>query len=67
MARIIEKRHLTPVTKLFVVEAPLVARNAAPGQFVILRVNESGERVPISIADFSRQAGTISIVVQVVG
>ncbi len=67
MTRIIEKRHLTPVTKLFVVEAPLVARNAAPGQFVILRVNESGERVPISITDFSRQAGTITIVVQVVG
>lgn len=67
MALIIEKRHLTPVTKLFVVKAPLVARNASPGQFVILRVNESGERVPISITDFDREAGTITIVVQEVG
>ncbi len=67
MARIVKKRHLTPVTKLFQVEAPLVARNAGPGQFVILRLNEFGERVPISIADFDREAGTITIVVQEVG
>jgi ferredoxin/flavodoxin---NADP+ reductase len=66
-ARIIEKRDLTDITKLFVVHAPLVARNAAPGQFVILRVTETGERVPISITDFSRAAGTITIVVQEVG
>ena len=67
MARILRKRHLTPVTKLFVVEAPLVARNAGPGQFVILRLHEFGERVPISIADFDRDAGTVTIVVQEVG
>jgi len=67
MPRVLEKRHLTPITKLFVVEAPLVPRNASPGQFVILRVNESGERVPISITDFDREAGTITIVVQEVG
>jgi len=66
-ARIIEKRDLTDVTKLFVVHAPLVAYNAGPGQFVILRVAETGERIPISIADFSRAAGTITIVVQAVG
>lgn len=66
-ARIIEKRDLTDVTKLFVVHAPLVARNAAPGEFVILRVAENGERIPISITDFSRAAGTITIVVQEVG
>lgn len=66
-ARIIEKRDLTGVTKLFVVHAPLVARNAAPGQFVILRVAETGERIPISITDFSRADGTITIVVQQVG
>lgn len=66
-ARIIEKRDLTDITKLFVVHAPLVARNAAPGQFVILRVTETGERIPISITDFSQAAGTITIVVQVVG
>ncbi|HET7533258.1 MAG TPA: sulfide/dihydroorotate dehydrogenase-like FAD/NAD-binding protein [Nocardioidaceae bacterium] len=66
-ARIIETRDLTDVTKLFVVHAPLVARNAAPGQFVILRVAETGERIPISITDFSRADGTITIVVQQVG
>ena len=66
-ARIIEKRDLTGVTKLFVVHAPLVARNAAPGQFVILRVAETGERIPISITDFSRADGTITMVVQQVG
>jgi ferredoxin/flavodoxin---NADP+ reductase len=66
-ARIIDKRDLTDITKLFVVHAPLVARNAAPGQFVILRVTETGERIPISITDFSRAAGTITIVVQEVG
>ncbi len=66
-ARIIEKRDLTDITKLFVVHAPLVARNATPGQFVILRVSETGERIPISITDFSQAAGTITIVVQEVG
>ena len=66
-ATILEKRRLTDVTTLFVVAAPLVALNAAPGQFVILRVNEVGERVPISLTDFDRRAGTITLVVQVVG
>jgi len=66
-ARIIEKRDLTDITKLFVVHAPLVAHNAAPGQFVIIRVTETGERIPISLTDFSRAAGTITIVVQEVG
>jgi ferredoxin/flavodoxin---NADP+ reductase len=66
-ARIIEKRDLTDVTKLFVVHAPLVSRNAAPGQFVILRVTETGERIPISITNFDHEQGTITIVVQKVG
>ena len=66
-ARIIEKHDLTDITKMFVVHAPLVARNAAPGQFVILRVTETGERIPISLTDFDRDAGTITIVVQEVG
>jgi ferredoxin--NADP+ reductase len=67
MARILEKRELTPVTSLFLVDAPLVAHNAAPGQFVIVRVAKTGERVPISITNFDREAGTITLVVQVVG
>jgi len=66
-ARIVEKRDLTDITKLFVVHAPLVVRNAGPGQFVIVRVTDTGERIPISITDFDRQAGTITIVVQEVG
>ena len=67
IARIIEKRDLTDITKLFVVHAPLVARNAAPGQFVIVRVTPTGERIPISITDYSAAAGTITLVVQQVG
>jgi ferredoxin--NADP+ reductase len=66
-ARIIEKRNLTDITKLFVVHAPLVARNVGPGQFVIVRVSETGERVPISITNYDRKAGTITVVVQEVG
>ena len=67
MYRILEKETLTPVTKLYVIEAPEVARKAQPGQFVILRVDEKGERVPLTIADYDREAGTITIVVQEVG
>jgi len=66
-ARILSKRDLTAITKLFVVHAPLVTRNTAPGQFVIVRITQTGERIPISITDFSRAAGTITIVVQEVG
>lgn len=66
-ARILERRRLTDVTALFVVSAPLVARNAQPGQFVIVRVTERGERVPISITDVDRGRGTVTIVVQAVG
>ena len=67
MAKILEKRPLTPVTKLFRVEAPLVAAAAKPGQFVIVRVREGGERIPLTIADYDRDAGTLTIVVQEVG
>ena len=67
MAQILEKRELTPVTKLFVVDAPLVARHAQPGQFVIVRVSDHGERVPISITDYDLDAGTVTLVVQEVG
>lgn len=67
MAKILEKRSLTPVTKLFRVDAPLVAAAAKPGQFVIVRVRKGGERIPLTIADFDRDAGTLTIVVQEVG
>jgi ferredoxin/flavodoxin---NADP+ reductase len=67
MARILDTRLLTPVTKLFVVDAPLIARHAHPGQFVIVRVSDHGERVPISLTDFDVEAGTVTLVVQKVG
>ncbi len=67
MARIISKRILTPVTKLFIIEAPLIAAAARPGQFVIVRVREDGERIPLTIADYGRDRGEITIVVQEVG
>jgi ferredoxin--NADP+ reductase len=67
VARILEKRSLTPVTTLFRVEAPLVAAAAQPGQFVIVRVREGGERIPLTIANYDRDNGTLTIVVQAVG
>ncbi len=67
MAKILEKRTLTPVTKLFVVDAPLIARSAKPGQFVILRIREGGERIPLTIADCDPEKGRVTIVVQEVG
>ena len=67
MTRILDARRLTPVTQLFTLDAPLVAASARPGQFVMLRVREGGERIPITIADYDRAAGTITIVVQEAG
>ena len=67
MAKILEKRRLTPITQLYKVDAPLVAKAAKPGQFVIIRVREGGERIPITIADYDREAGVLTIVVQEVG
>jgi len=67
MAKILEKRPLTPVTKLYKVDAPLIAKKAQPGQFVIVRVRHGGERIPLTIADYDREEGTLTIVVQEVG
>ncbi len=67
MAKILEKRRLTPITQLYRVDAPLIAKAAKPGQFVIIRVREGGERIPITIADYDREAGILTIVVQEVG
>ncbi len=67
MYRIVKKRALTPVTALYVIDAPLVARAARPGQFVIVRVGDTGERIPVTITDFDREMGTVTIVVQEVG
>ena len=67
MVRIVEKRQLTAITKLFRVEAPLIAQAARAGQFVIVRVREGGERIPLTIADYDRETGLLTIVVQEVG
>ena len=67
MYRIIAKEDLTPVTKLFEVQAPAVARTARAGQFVIVRLHEKGERIPLTVADYDRERGTITLVVQEVG
>jgi len=67
MFRILEKDHLTSVHKKIVIEAPLVARKAQPGQFVSIRLHEKGERIPLTVADFDRDAGTITLVFQEVG
>jgi len=67
MYEILVKEELNPVTKLFEVRAPAVARKAQAGQFVIIRTHEQGERIPLTIADCDRARGTISLVVQEVG
>ena len=67
MYRIVKKRVLNPTVTLMDVEAPAVARKAEPGQFIILRVDEEGERIPLTIAAFDRTAGTVTIIFQVVG
>jgi ferredoxin/flavodoxin---NADP+ reductase len=67
MYRIAEKQVLSDVTKLMRVEAPHIVRNAKPGQFVIVISHEHGERIPLTIADFDRQAGTITLIFQEVG
>ena len=67
MYKIIDKRILADNVNEYVIEAPLAAKNAAPGQFVILRVDEQGERVPFTIADYDTEKGTVTILVQTVG
>ena len=67
MFRIVRKEALKPTVVLFEIEAPMIARKAQPGQFIILRVDENGERVPLTIHDYDREKGTVSIIVQIVG
>jgi NAD(P)H-flavin reductase len=67
MARILKKKSLNPTVTLMEVGAPLVAKKAEPGQFIILRATEDGERIPLTIADFDREQGTVSIIFQIVG
>lgn len=67
MFLIVRKEILNPAVKLLEVEAPYIARKAEPGQFIILRINEEGERIPLTIADYNREKGTVTIIFQEVG
>ena len=67
MALIQHKRRLNPTVTLMEVSAPLIAKKAQPGQFIILRVDEHGERIPLTISDYDRERGTVTIIFQKVG
>lgn len=67
MYKILEKEILNPTVTKMVVDAPFVAKRAKPGQFIILRVNENGERIPLTIADSDKVKGTVTIIFQIVG
>ena len=67
MFKIIHKRRLNDTTTLMRFDAPAVAKKAKPGQFIILRIDENGERIPLTIADYNREAGTVDIIFQKVG
>ena len=67
MYLILKKEPLNPTVTRMVIDAPHIARKAEPGQFIILRVHEDGERIPLTIADFDREQGTVTIIFQIVG
>ena len=67
MFKIVSKESLNPTVSKMVIHAPAIAKKAQPGQFIILRVDEDGERIPLTIADYDRDAGTVTIIYQIVG
>lgn len=67
MAKILFKSNLAPSVYEFLVDAPLIAHKCQPGQFVMIRTDEDSERIPLTIADFDREKGTITLIVQAVG
>lgn len=67
MYKILKKQNLNPTVTKMEIEAPLIARKAEPGQFIILRTDEKGERIPLTIADFDRKKGSVTIIYQIVG
>ena len=67
MFTIVKKESLNPTVSRMVIRAPFVARKAEPGQFIIFRAHEDSERIPLTIADFDREAGTVTIIYQIVG
>ena len=67
MYKIVRKKSLNPTVTLMDIEAPLIAKKAKPGQFIILRVDSDGERIPLTIAGYDREKGTVTIIFQIVG
>ncbi len=67
MYKIVRKEILNPSVVLMDIEAPYIARKAEPGQFIIFRIDEAGERIPLTIADYDREKGTVTIIFQIVG
>lgn len=67
MYKIISKQVLNPTVTKMEIEAPLIAKKAQPGQFIILRTDENGERIPLTVADYDREKGTVTIIFQIVG
>ena len=67
MYRIVKKQALNPTVTLMEVDAPFIAKKALPGQFIILRVDEDGERIPLTVADYDREKGTVTIIFQIGG
>lgn len=67
MYKILEKQELNPTVTRMVIEAPLIAKKAQPGQFIIVRAKEDSERIPLTISDYDREKGTITIIFQLVG
>lgn len=67
MYKIVRKERLNPTVTLMEVYAPLIAKKAEPGQFIILRVDENGERIPLTVAGYDREKGTVTIIFQIVG
>ena len=67
MYQIVKKQPLNPTVTRMEIEAPLIAKKAKPGQFIILRVDENGERIPLTVAGYDREKGTVTIIFQIVG
>ena len=67
MFKIVKKEILNPTVTKMIVDAPLIAKKAEPGQFIIFRATQDGERVPLTISDFDREKGTVTIIFQIVG
>ena len=67
MFKIVKKRELNQHVTLMEIEAPRIAKKAKPGQFIILRINEFGERIPLTVADTNQKTGAVTIIFQIVG